>query len=488
MSRFTISKKKLRGNLTLLVAISFTVLGLISSNPLLTLAAFALLIFFAKMFWRPGEPPVLFYMMGYQWLQATILIFSADVQGLPLQDIDKSQNVGEATWLSMLGLLVVSLGLRLGAGRSYAAFSQPIVDSHASQLSVRRLFFASLLAMAFAGGMGVFAYVVRGLSQPILIASWIHWIVIYIFAYTVLSQKRGYLELALIFAAEILIGFLGFFSEFKIILMIFLLAALAAPSALSGVRLRVALGVSACILVLGVVWTGIKQDYRIFLNQGTTQQVVLVPIDERIDKLIELVGDMDGESISESVQTLVQRVSYVHFFGEAMHIVPDRIPYEDGKLWGEAIQNFLMPRILNPDKPMLDDSVRTARYIGRHVADADDGTSISLGYIAESYIDFGPIWMAAPLFLWGLFVGFVYRKLVRSTSYPLFGYGAAAVLISIGASVLEVSNVKMVGGMVLGFVLFYIIQRLFAKRILRLLVMPRKPDASVDTIGREYYK
>lgn len=476
MSRFQISKKKLRGNAPWFLAILFATLGLLSSNPALTLAALLQLMIFIKLFWRPGEPPILFYMMGYQWLQATIMIFNADLQGLPLEAMELSQNAAQATWLSMFGLLMVAAGLRIAAGPSYAPVAQPIVESHASQLSVRKLFFACLLAIGFAGAMGVVAFIFRSLSQPILIASWMHWIIVYMFAYTVLSQRRGYTALALIFAAEILIGFLGFFSQFKVILMIFLLAALAAPSALKGVRLRAALGVSVCILVLGIVWTGIKQEYRAFLNQGTEQQIVVVSIGDRIDKLYELVSALDSETVKESAETLVKRVSYVHFFGEAMHVVPDRIPYENGKLWWEAIQNFLMPRVLNPDKPVLDDSKRTAHYIGRYVADADDGTSISLGYVAESYIDFGPVWMALPLLAWGFFVGRGYRALVRSTKYPLFGYAAATVLISIGASVLEQSNVKMVGGMVLGFVLFYIIQKLFAKRILQLLVMPRKPD------------
>jgi len=475
MAGLQLSKKKLRSNLPLFVASIFMVLGLLSANPALTVISIIFLVLLVKMFWRPGEPPVLFYMMGYQWLQASILIFYGNIEGLPLQEMDSSQYVVEATWLSLLGLLAVACGLRQAVGKSYAAISDPVVASHASQLSVRRLFFACLIAIGLSGAMGVIAYVVRGLSQPILIASWLHWVIVYIFAYTVLSQRRGYAALGLIFALEIVIGFLGFFSEFKVILMIFLLAALAAPSALRGVRFRVALGISACILILGVVWTGIKQEYRDFLNQGTQQQVVLVPIDERIDKLIELIGDLDSDKIAASTETLIRRMTYVHFFGEAMHVVPQRIPYEDGKLWGESIKNFLMPRILYPDKPMIDDSIRTSYYTGRHVAEADDGTSISLGYVAESYIDFGPVWMVAPLFIWGYFIGRVYRSLVRSSRYPLFGYACATVLISIGASVLEQSNVKMVGGMVLGFVLFYFIQKIFAQKILRLLTVRRNP-------------
>ena len=474
MSRFQISKKKLRGNTPVIAIIAFAVLGLLSSNILLTLAALFLLIVFVKLFWRPGEPPVLFYMMGYQLLQATILIFYADLKNWPLEAMDKSQFVVEATWLSMFGLLVLALGLRLGAGPSYAPVSEPLIASHVSQLSVRRLFVACLLAIGFASLMGIAAYTVRGLSQPILTASLLHWVVVYIFAYTVLAQRRGYGALALIFMIEILIGFLGFFSDFKTILIVFLLAALAAPSALRGVRLRTALAISACILILGVAWTGIKIDYRDFLNQGSRQQVVLVTVGERVEKLAELIADLDSEKIAQSTEDLVHRLTYVHYFGESMHIVPERIPYENGKLWWEAVQNFLMPRILNPDKKVLDDSIRTAHYTGIRVAGADDGTSISLGYIAESYIDFGPVLMAMPLFIWGFFVGKVYRTLVRSTAYPIFGYASAAVLISIGASVLEQSNVKMVGGMVLGFVLFYFIQKLFAKKILVMLALRRK--------------
>jgi hypothetical protein len=476
MTGFQISKKKLQGNSPWFVATIFAIIGLFTANPMLTLAAILLLTIMAKLLWRPGEPPVLFYMMGYQWLQATVLIFYGDLKGLPLEAMDKSHYVVEATWLTMFGLLVVALGLRLAAGPSNAPISQSVVASHVSQLSVRRLFFACIFALALASMMGVGAFLLRGLSQPILIASWLHWVIVYIFAYTVLAQRRGYAMLAIVFGIEIISGFLGFFSEFKVILIVFLLAALAAPSALRGVRLRTALAISTCILVLGVTWTGIKVEYREFLNQGTNQQVILVPVGERIDKLVDLIVDLDSEKIATSSETLIQRLTYVHFFGEAMHMVPDRIPYENGTLWWEAIRNFLMPRILNPDKPAVDDSIRTAYYIGKYVANADDGTSISLGYVAESYIDFGPFWMALPLLLWGLFIGWMYRTLVRSTAYPIFGYASAAVLISIGASVLEQSNIKMVGGMVLGFALFYLTQKFLARRILGLLVTRKKTN------------
>ena len=472
MAQFTISKKKLFGKLPLVFLILFSVLGLLSTNPALTVASLAVLVIFFKMFWRPGEPPILLFILGYQWLQASILVFYGDWQGLPLQEMDRSQYVNEATWYSLLGLLFVAAGLRLGAGPSYASVSEKLVTSHVSQLSVRRLFYACLFAIVAASVLGTAAYIFRPLSQPILMFSWIHWVVVYIFAYTVLSQKRGYGALLLIFGIEIVIGFLGFFSGFKIILVIFLMAALAAPSALRGVRIRSALALGACILVLGVVWTGIKKEYRDFLNQGTEQQVVLVSVVDRVDKLTELISGLTKEDMQASADTLIHRLTYVHFFGDTIHMVPDKIPYENGKLWTEALQNAFMPRVFFPNKPSIDDSVRTAYYTGKYVAGADDGTSISLGYIAESYIDFGPFLMAVPLVLWGYFIGRIFRLLVRSTKYPIFGYGCATVLLFLGASFLEQSNVKMLGGMLLGVVVFYFAQKYIAARFLRRVALP----------------
>lgn len=446
-------------------------IGLLSSNPALTCASFLLLAIFVKIFWRPGEPPVLLYVLCYQWLQGSILIFYADLQNLHLTEVDTSKSVVEATWLTLIGLAVLAAGIRLAAGKNYGPVSMQSVNAIASQLSIRRLFLACIIAIAFSAVLGVAAIKLRGVSQPILLLSWIHWVVVYIFVYTVLFKKRGYGALAIILGIELVIGFLGYFSAFKVIMIVFLMAALAAPFALKGIRFRTAFALMVFMLVLGVVWTGIKNDYREFLNQGTDQQVILVPIGERVDKLAELIGQLDQEKLAESAETLVRRLTYVHFFGEALSMVPRRIPYQDGKLWGEAIENFLEPRILNPDKPAIDDSRRTSYYTGRYVAGAEDGTSISLGYMAESYIDFGPFLMAMPIFLWGIFLGWIHRKLTRAAGFPLFGYACSAVLLSIGASFLEQSNMKMVGGMVLGSVIFYAVQKFSAERIIRMIAL-----------------
>ncbi|MBK8725017.1 MAG: hypothetical protein IPL96_02890 [Holophagaceae bacterium] len=451
------------------------VLSLFSSNPMLTLASLAVLYVLINLLWRPGEPPILLYVMGYQWLQANILIFYADLQGLPLTAVEESTYVVEATWLTMIGLLMVILGIRLGAGRSFGQRHQQTVADLAAKLSVRRLFIACLIAIPFGNGLAMVAFGLGGLAQPILALANLHWVLVYLFAYTVMAKRSGYSRLAVVFGIELISGFLGYFSDFKTVLILLLLAVLAAPGVFRGLRLQMAAGLVAVTLALGIFWTGIKTDYRDFVSQGSSAQVALVPVSDRIEKLVELAGDLTPEKLLESTEKLMLRLTYVHYFGECMKTVPSHIPYENGKLWWEAVTNAVVPRVLNPSKANLDDTLRAMFYTGEWIIGADYGTSVSLGYMAESYIDFGPVLMFVPLFLWGLLIGAIYRASINATAHPLIGYACATVPIYMSAGVLELSNAKMLGGLVLGFGILYLVQRQLSARAIKLLLLPRDP-------------
>ncbi|MBC7657559.1 MAG: hypothetical protein H7147_10375 [Frankiaceae bacterium] len=451
------------------IALAIGVLAMASANPLLTLGAIVLLALIGMLLWRPGEPPALLFAMGYHWMQASVLVLYANWKGLDMDALGYGAQVQAATWLTFGAILCVALGMRLGARQTYGAVAQPSVLAIASQLSVRRLFAACLAAIVLSTVANRLAYVVPGLVQPILALTLLRWVVVYVFTYAVLSQQRGFRLLAVVFTIEIGIGFLGFFSDFKTVPIVMLLAALAAPASLKGIRRRTVVLLSLVILSLAVLWTGIKTDYRQFLNQGSGQQVVLVPVSERIGKLAELAGNMTPARYGDAVVALVERVSYVYYFGQVMQTVPRDIDYEGGRLWREAVMRTLVPRLLDPDKLIIDDSERTSYYTGNRVAGAEQGASISLGYVAESYIDFGPVLMMAPLFAWGLFVGVLYRLLIRATRFPLLGYGCATVLVALGAAVLEQSNLKMVSAFVLGFLVLFVSQKLFGRRGLQLL-------------------
>jgi hypothetical protein len=138
----------------------------------------------------------------------------------------------------------------------------------------------------------------------------------------------------------------------------------------------------------------------------------------------------------------LSRLGYLRFFAGSIRTVPNAVPYQNGKLWSEAIFT-LIPRALFPDKPILDDSKRTNEFSGISVAGADKGTSISIGYVGESYIDFGVPFMFAPIFALGCFWGWLYRFITNLGSIPLLGLAAATTILLNSAVFFESSNVKI---------------------------------------------
>ena len=467
------------GNSLLLTIVGAGIgLSLLSANPGLTLASVTLAYVLVKLLWRPGEPPALLYAMGFQWLQASILIYFADLQNLSLKDLGAEHleamgdMVGAATWLTLIGILAVALGVRVAVGPKRVPAPSLRPASAPPQVDIQRLFYASLWAFALSSVLTKLGFMVTGLAEPVRGFVLLRWAIYYLFAYTVFSQQRGYKQLAIVFTIELAIGFLGFFSDFRPVLIVTLMAIMAAPNAWRRIRLRSVVAVVLLTLSLGTIWQSIKNDYRSFMNQGTVGQVILVSPGEQLAELATLVADLTPEKLLQGARSLVYRIQFVDFFGATMGMVPRYIPYENGKLWFEAIEHVLTPRLLNPNKPVINDSDRTAEYSGRDVARGQQGTSISIGYFAETYIDFGPFLMFLPLFVWGLCVGWTYRILTRSPRYPPFAYGCAVALITLNASLVEQSNIKMLGSMVMGFLALYLVKRFFTDKLLRLLLRP----------------
>ncbi|MFN8010167.1 MAG: hypothetical protein U0P81_02065 [Holophagaceae bacterium] len=449
-----------------LLALCFLV-SLFSANPALTLASVALLLVLVKLFWRPGEPPILLFAMVYHWLQGCLLTLSANLQNRPLDQLPGSplHTLG-AAWLTLLGILAVALGLRVGAGPSRGLLWQAWRDRSETLFSIRRLFLASLFSIVASEFLTNFGVLVAGLRQPLLALANLHWVVVFAFTYIVMARGRGFGLLAVVSVIELLIGFTGYFSGFKTILLILALGILTHPKAFRGPRLPVLVGLGVATTLALLLWTAIKREYRAFLNQGSGDQVVLVPMEQRVAKLAELSLAMTTEQYAQAVEDSADRITYIKFFAESMGVVPDQIPHENGLLWWQALVNAVVPRLLNPDKAILDDSARTSYYTGGFVSGVQEGASISLGYIAESYIDLGPVGMVFPLFCWGWFVGFVYRVMLRSSPNLVFNYGCATALVVVNACFLETSNVKMVGGLLLGFLVLLLFNRKGAQRLL----------------------
>jgi hypothetical protein len=425
--------------------IGLSVYGATSANGILTSYAIITLPIVISILWVRGEPPVLAFACGMQWLQASAAVFYTDRIGTSLTQVFGTHHLETASWLSLTAVLALAAGMRLALVRRSSS-RQKLIEQEAAQVSLRKICIAYVISYVIGFEINNYAWLFPGFTQLLLPLAAVKWVFVFVVAYCVLEQERGYLLLVLMLVFEAATGLLGYFAGFKSVFFIVSVAALASPLALGVRRLLLVILAFCCLLAFGIFWSAIKMEYREYLNQGTGEQTVLVPMEDRAAKLGELADKFTWEDFDTGLDAMVLRVSYVYYFALALINVPDSVPYEGGALWGGTLKHVFMPRLLFPDKPILDDSERTRLYTGVIVSGSEQGTSIGIGYVGESYIDFGPTWMFAPILCLGVFYGFIYRFFAIRKTRILLGSAVASAILVFGAYTIETSNIKLVGG------------------------------------------
>jgi hypothetical protein len=443
-------------------------LGAASHNPILTPASMLLWPLLIYLTWRSGEPPALMFVVAMHWLQAAAAIFYTDFFSASLADAFGGIELESATWLSLCGVLALAVGMRLGLLRAAPSRGEEIA-AEGARIDIGKAFTAYGIAFVLSFGCAIAAARIPGISQPLIMLGAVKWVFVFIVGYAVLEQRRGYLLLGLVVTLELGVGFLGFFASFKSVFFVLFVALVTSPLALRGRRLLLLTSTALLLLLLGTVWTAVKSDYREFLNQGFRSQEVLVPVEERVGKLGDLLDGFNAQQLGEGFQTMILRISYVQFFALTIKNVPANLPYENGALWADAIKHVLTPRLFFPDKAAIDDSARTSLYTGMDVAGAEQGTSIGIGYFAESYVDFGPTGMFIPIALVGAGLGCMYRMLVIKARYKLIGGAIVTSITVFGASTIETSNMKVIGGVLTMFLVMGSLYWLFAHSLMNWL-------------------
>src|SRR5438552_812647 len=112
--------------------------GFFTANGLITSVAFVVPPILVQMLWRKGEPPVLLFGCMIQWLQATAAIFYTNHYGTTLEEAFGSNQLTIATWLSIVAVVVLALGIRcgfIGAGPSL----QSQIEAEASRVNIKKL-------------------------------------------------------------------------------------------------------------------------------------------------------------------------------------------------------------------------------------------------------------------------------------------------------------------------------------------------------------
>ncbi|RTL71295.1 MAG: hypothetical protein EKK41_10645 [Hyphomicrobiales bacterium] len=378
-----------------------------------------------------------------------------------------------ATVLSLSAIVALAFGIALGAGAPRRGNSDM-----ARQVILRRndsVFFGMYaVSAALATAVGAVAWIQPGLAQPLVALAGFKWAFYWLLAYHSFVSGGTLRYFALAFAIEFVASIGGFFADFRAVFVMTACAFIAAGMRLTRGALAAVAVLVVVVIFLATLWTAIKGPYRAFVSGGQATQVVSVGFPERAAKIAELVSEIDAVAMTEAAATLAERFAYVEVFAAVIEVVPALIPHEAGALWIDALTRPFMPRLLFPDKAALNDSQQVNKYSGLQVSGIEEATSISIGYVGETYIDFGSYGVVPAIFLWGVVIGLVYRWISygSATRGPL-GMGlACAALFPISA--LETSLPKAVGLLATTSLAAVVVSRLLVPRLCGWLQV--KPD------------
>jgi len=449
-------------------------LGILSTNPELSIAAVLLLLWCFLLLWRTGEPPILLFALLFQWAQAVTKVIHADLLGEPVQTLSAyGGNVKLATWLSMSALATLAFGMWLALLKAPPA-NPELAEEQARLFSVKRLWLLYLVSLPVSLLILNMAWAIPGGTQAALALSNVRWAIFFSLAYVSLLKGQALHLLLAAMAIEFMLGIGGYFADFKTVFFVTIIAFVAARRRLTMTQIGVVAGLVSVLFLLSLVWTAIKIDYRDYLNAGQQAQVVTRGYFERTEKLIDMVSALEAEDMKAAVGAMAERIAYVDFFGLVTNSVPRRIAHEEGALWGEALAHIFMPRLFFPDKPALpSDSDLTRLYTGLYVSGEEVGTSISIGYVAESYIDFGQYGMHVPILMLGFLWGLIYRFFVFRKKIPSFISYGLSVVVLLETYKFETAATKLLGSVLTAFLVAYILQRYFIRPLMRRLLVRR---------------
>ena len=89
--------------------------------------------------------------------------------------------------------------------------------------------------------------------------------------------------------------------------------------------------------------------------------------------------------------------------------------------------------------------------------------------------------MFVPIFLWGGLVGWCYGWLRRKSAHPIWGICIGSGLVLLCALLLESSNIKMLGGILVAFIGLSIMVKLFDRGIWYWLISAEKRSPTLLT-------
>jgi hypothetical protein len=427
-------------------------------SPNLTVLAGCVTVLTVQLLWKRGEPTTLLLLAALHLIQVETALVYANILGVHINSLSEfGVDLERATAYALLGVLSLVIGMSYGSAGP-RIWSEAICKSEVGNWEPRSAFRFFCITLVLESVFTELSQLSDGLRQFFLAGAGVQWIGVFLLAYVCLVKKRGQIYLVAAVLIEVALGFTGFFGGFKTVFLVLFVAFAAARPRIDFSAI-IAICVAASIaLLLTVFWSEIKTDYRRYLNQGSQSQVVLVPLEERAQYLYDRANEAGLQTLASGFDKMLRRTSYVEFFGASLSFVPESRQHENGGMTSSAFSHIFLPRILFPDKPPLpSDSIVTIAYTGLPIS-RNPGTSISIGYAGELYIDFGIYGMIACMGILGVFYGLANRFVQKHCQTALVGYGATFAALAPGFF-FETSLPKTIGGVCTAILITVVLSR-----------------------------
>ncbi len=426
--------------------------------------------------WRVNEPKHLLVNLVLNWMVVALLLLFGAIFQKPLSTLSlyQSDTIVYATWLAVISQLFYLFGIYLPI-RNLVVTSMERLQILLSRYDGKKLISSYIIYSFISASLNPILLNVSG-GQMLMGFVYFKWVFLtFLIIHTsVIPSNTKYVLLFVTF--EIVLSFSGFWASFKDFILVAIGAFFTLNRKISLKALLATLITVSFTFFILVVWSASKGKYRIYLTGGERSQTV-VQTDQlkNISMFLNIVSeDFSLENFSESFErgrdALIYRISYVEYFALALKQVPTFIPHENGHMLKDALEHVLKPRILFPDKKVIFDSDITSKYTGITFAGRDEGTSFSLGAVAEAYIDFGPVYMFVPIFFFGLLFGLMYKTLMLKGYNIVWGICYSAPLFQF-LWMFPVPGTKLLGWSITYFVNFYLINRYLVKYLDRWLLL-----------------
>jgi hypothetical protein len=441
---------------TIGLASAVLILSVFQNNGLYLMCIIATLYALLLILWRSNRPGILVFAFLMQWAQVAAFVVWMNVLGADINRL--SPHGGAAVLMSCAGLVVMAAVLAQSIADLHIP-SQEQFEQQAKLINEKKILILYLISTFSLGGIGFLVSAGSGFLQIVTTLASLKWVFFLVYAYVSWINKKNRLILLAIILFEFLTALYSFFSSFKEVILITIVLAMTFIHKISFKQVVYGLLITFLVGFLLITWTAIKTDYRAYLDRGNRQQVVAVSRSEAFSKIGEKIGSLKWKDYQLSMTLFLYRVQYVYHLAKTMDRVPDLLPHEFGGLWWDNISFVLEPRLFFPDKPRYEATKKTTKYTGINYAGYKEGSSFSLGYFADSYIDFGYIGMLIPLAMIALFVAFMYRCFYHLTKVNILFRFALINLVLYEFISFESDGLFLFGRLLLMFLVFYSLAR-----------------------------